>query len=126
MDDEALLRGRVYGSEYDDCGPRAGRLYRELVAGPLDVLLLDVTGWSTEELADGAALITELGAYGAGGRRALRPPAGGSGPLGLGGRQRLTPGRAPSAPSSVPVNPSPLTIRQSCGRRAGRLAAHDH
>ncbi len=63
--DEELLRGRVYGADHDDPGLRAGHLYRELVAGPLDGLLLDVTGWSTQELADGAALITELGAFGA-------------------------------------------------------------
>ncbi len=73
--DEELLRGRVYGSEYDDPGPRAGHLYRELVAGPLDGLLLDVTGWSAEELADGAALLTELGAHGAGGRAHYGPRA---------------------------------------------------
>ncbi|MFC9602531.1 hypothetical protein ACFTTN_03605 [Streptomyces niveus] len=30
----------------------------------LEGLLLDVTGWTTEELATGAALITEIGAYG--------------------------------------------------------------
>jgi hypothetical protein len=71
--DEELLRGRIYGADHDDPGPRAGRTYRELVAGPLDGLLLDVTGWSTEELADGAALITELGAYGAGGRAHYGP-----------------------------------------------------
>lgn len=40
----------------------------EPVAGPLDGLLLDVSGWSAEELADGAVLLTEPGAYGAVGR----------------------------------------------------------
>ena len=74
MDDEALLRGRVYGTDHDDDpGPRTGHLYRELVGGPLDGLLLDVTGWSAEELAGGAALLTELGAYGAGGRAHYGP-----------------------------------------------------
>ncbi|KQV19281.1 MULTISPECIES: hypothetical protein [unclassified Kitasatospora] len=75
MDDE-LLRGRVYGSDHEDAGPRPGRVYRELVAGPLDGLLLDVTGWSGEQLAVGAALPTEIGAYGAGGRARYRPRPG--------------------------------------------------
>ncbi|MEU6239510.1 hypothetical protein, partial [Kitasatospora sp. NPDC047058] len=58
------------GADHDDPdpGPRSGRVYREPVAGPLDGLLLDVTGWSSEEIAEGAALATEIGAYGAGGR----------------------------------------------------------
>lgn len=34
------------------------------MAGPLDGLLLDVTGWTDKQLADGAALITEIGRYG--------------------------------------------------------------
>ncbi|MFD9593990.1 hypothetical protein ACFWA9_14685 [Kitasatospora sp. NPDC059973] len=70
MDDEALLRGRVYGADHDDPdpGPRPGHEYRELVGGPLDGLLLDVTGWDAERLDHGAALATELGAFGAGGR----------------------------------------------------------
>ncbi|MBP0454023.1 hypothetical protein J5Y04_31450 [Kitasatospora sp. RG8] len=78
MDDDALMRGRVYGADHDDPdpGPRPGRAYRELVAGPLDGLLLDVTGWSREELDDGAALLTEIGAYGAGGRAHYGPRPG--------------------------------------------------
>ncbi|WP_371484706.1 hypothetical protein [Kitasatospora sp. NBC_00315] len=74
MDDE-LLRGRVYGADHDDPdpGPRPGHAYRELVAGPLDGLLLDVTGWSAGELADGAALPTEIGRFGAGGRARYTP-----------------------------------------------------
>ncbi|GAA2143210.1 hypothetical protein GCM10009760_29260 [Kitasatospora kazusensis] len=78
MDDEQLMRGRVYGADHDDPdpGPRRGREYRELVAGPLDGLLLDVTGRSAEELRDGAALPTEIGAYGGGGRACYRPRAG--------------------------------------------------
>ncbi len=74
--DEELLRGRVYGTDHDDPGPRPGRLYRELVAGPLDGLLLDVTGWTAEELADGVALLTEIGAFGAGGRAHYEPRPG--------------------------------------------------
>jgi hypothetical protein len=58
MDDEALLRGRVYGADH---------------GGPLDGLLLDVTGWDADQLADGAALPTEIGKYGAGGRAHYEP-----------------------------------------------------
>lgn len=66
---------RVYGSDHDDPHPypRPGRSYRELVGGPLDGLLVDVTGCSEEELADGAALITEIGQYGPGGRALYGP-----------------------------------------------------
>lgn len=78
MDDDALMRGRVYGADHDDpeSGRRPGRVYRELVAGPLDGLLLDVTGWSREDLADGASLATEIGSYGAGGHAHYGPRAG--------------------------------------------------
>lgn len=36
MDDEALMRGRVYGADHDDPdpGPQPGHVYRELCAGP--------------------------------------------------------------------------------------------
>ncbi|MFH8411226.1 hypothetical protein ACH4FX_41640 [Streptomyces sp. NPDC018019] len=59
---EELLRGRVYGTDFDDPhpGPRPGRTYAELVGGPLDGLLLDITGWTTEEIATGAALMAEI------------------------------------------------------------------
>ncbi|WP_329459494.1 hypothetical protein [Streptomyces sp. NBC_01497] len=69
---------RVYGADHDDPdpGPRRGRSYRELVGGPLDGLLLDVTDWSGDALAEGAALPTEIGAYGAGGRALYRPRPG--------------------------------------------------
>jgi hypothetical protein len=70
--DEVIAR-RVYGADHDDPGPRPGRAYRELVGGPLDGLLLDVTGWTDAELADGAALSTEIGAYGPGGRAQYGP-----------------------------------------------------
>ncbi|MEW2546864.1 hypothetical protein AB0910_13980 [Streptomyces sp. NPDC047002] len=72
------LPRRVYGADHDDPdpGPRPGRAYRELVGGPLDGLLLDVTGWSGAALAEGAALPTEIGAYGAGGRALYAPRAG--------------------------------------------------
>lgn len=76
--DEELLRGRVYGTDHDDPhpGPRPGHSYAELVGGPLDGLLLDITGWSTAEIAEGAALPTELGQFGAGGRAVYEPVLG--------------------------------------------------
>ncbi|WP_329128634.1 hypothetical protein OG552_00700 [Streptomyces sp. NBC_01476] len=76
MDARWKLR-RVYGADHDDPdpGPRPGHDYAELVGGALDGLLLDVTGWSAEERSDGAALTTEIGAYGPGGRAWYRPRA---------------------------------------------------
>ncbi|WP_009995095.1 hypothetical protein [Streptomyces clavuligerus] len=81
MDEEQIMRGRVYGAEHDDPapGPRPGREYVELVGGPLDGLLLDVTG--RRETDDGgaeAALRTEIGRYGPGGRAVYGPGADGS------------------------------------------------
>ncbi|MGW1726669.1 hypothetical protein ACWCQK_27550 [Streptomyces sp. NPDC002306] len=79
--DEQLLRGRVYGHDHDDPdpGPRAGRTYVELAGGPLDGLFLDVTDWTPDELAVGAALPTELGRFGAGGRALYDPCPGDAG-----------------------------------------------
>ncbi|MFE7777946.1 hypothetical protein ACFU5O_29405 [Streptomyces sp. NPDC057445] len=79
--DEELLRGRVYGTDHDDPhpGPRPGHVYAELVGGPLDGLLLDITGRTADEIATGAALQTELGQFGAGGRAMYGPRPGGSG-----------------------------------------------
>ncbi|MFJ1751197.1 hypothetical protein ACIOJD_33955 [Streptomyces sp. NPDC088116] len=75
---DELMRRRVYGADQDDPdpGPQPGHVYRELVAGPLDGLLLDVTGWSEEQLGGGALLITEIGAYGPGGRADYNPRPG--------------------------------------------------
>ncbi|GAA2808300.1 hypothetical protein GCM10010441_36230 [Kitasatospora paracochleata] len=75
MDEEALMRGRVYGADHDDPdpGPKPGRAYRELCGGPLDGLLLDVTGRGADELRDGAALWTEIGRYGPGGHAHYTP-----------------------------------------------------
>lgn len=72
---DEMMRRRVYGADHDDPdpGPRAGHVYRELVAGPLDGLLLDVTGWTEDQLRAGAALVTEIGAYGAGGHALYGP-----------------------------------------------------
>ncbi|MFD7553600.1 hypothetical protein ACFV9E_03550 [Streptomyces sp. NPDC059835] len=72
------LERRVYGADHDDPdpGPQSGHSYMELVGGPQDGLLLDVTGWSADDLADGAALIAEAGQFGAGGRALYGPGAG--------------------------------------------------
>ncbi|MDX2748355.1 hypothetical protein [Streptomyces sp. NRRL_B-2557] len=60
---------RIYGSEPGEADVEApGHRYAALTGGPLDGQRLDVTGWSAQQLLDGAALITELGAYGPGGR----------------------------------------------------------
>ncbi|MFI5534731.1 hypothetical protein ACIA8O_39980 [Kitasatospora sp. NPDC051853] len=68
---------RVYGAEPGEpAGPEEGHDYRELVGGPLDGLLLDVTGWSPEQLLGedaGVALICEVGRYGPGGRAHYAP-----------------------------------------------------
>lgn len=76
--DEELLRGRVYGQDPGDPGrgPRPGQRYVELVGGPLDGLLLDVTDWTADELGTGIALQTELGRFGAGGRAVYDPRPG--------------------------------------------------
>lgn len=75
---DELMRGRVYGADHDDPdpGPRPGHDYRELVAGPLDGLLLDVTGWTRHQVEEGADLATEIGAYGPGGHARYGPRAG--------------------------------------------------
>ncbi|MFJ3099597.1 hypothetical protein [Streptomyces hydrogenans] len=71
---------RVYGTDRgEDPRPQPGRTYQELTGGPLDGQLLDVTGWDENALADGAALITEAGAYGPGGRALYGPAPGDSG-----------------------------------------------
>ncbi|TBO60916.1 hypothetical protein EYS09_03870 [Streptomyces kasugaensis] len=69
---------RVYGCYPDDPHPwpERGHVYRELVGGPLDGLLLDVTGMSDEDIAEGAYLIAETGVHGSGGRTAYGPRGG--------------------------------------------------
>lgn len=71
-----LLRGRVYGADHDHPGPLPHRDYAELVGGPLDGLLLDITGWTADEIQTGVALMTELGQFGAGGRALYDPRPG--------------------------------------------------
>ncbi|WP_320781832.1 hypothetical protein [Streptomyces sp. CRN 30] len=73
MDDAEFMRGRVYGAEHADPGPRAGHEYAQLVGGPLDGLLLDVTGTFGGGVPEGVALATEIGRYGAGGRAVYAP-----------------------------------------------------
>ncbi|MGV9565110.1 hypothetical protein [Streptomyces sp. NPDC003480] len=74
--DEQLLRGRVYGADHEDAGSVPGQRYVELVGGPLYGLLLDITGWTQDEIDTGVALRTELGQFGAGGRAAYDPRPG--------------------------------------------------
>ncbi|MFC7989822.1 hypothetical protein ACFUV2_11020 [Streptomyces pilosus] len=73
MDELEFMRGRVYGADHDDPGPRAGRSYAELAGGPLDGLLLDVTGSEETGPGEGVRLRTEIGRYGAGGRSVYVP-----------------------------------------------------
>jgi hypothetical protein len=44
-------------------GDRRWYVEDQLTGGPLDGLLLDVTGWTTDEIATGAALPTGLGRF---------------------------------------------------------------
>lgn len=76
MDEVEFMRGRVYGADHDNPGPRAGRVYAHLVGGPLDGLLLDVTDRTEQERGRAVALATEIGRYGRGGRAAYAPRPG--------------------------------------------------
>ncbi|MFE2247245.1 hypothetical protein [Streptomyces lavendulae] len=58
---------------------RRGHVYVELGGGPLDGLLLDVTGWPPQEIVDGAVLMSDHGQFGPGGRSDCEPAEGGSG-----------------------------------------------
>ncbi|GHD75492.1 hypothetical protein GCM10010336_51380 [Streptomyces goshikiensis] len=96
---EELLRGRVYGADHDHPGPLPHRDYAELVGGPLDGLLLDITGWTVDEIQTGVALMTELGQCGlAAAPSTTRAPA--SGAAGIGPETR------PEASPGVPVGGS--------------------
>lgn len=76
--DARWMQQRVYGADHDDPdpGPRAGHEYVELVGGPLDGLLLDVTGIPPADRPGGAALVTEIGSFGPGGRAWYGPRPG--------------------------------------------------
>ncbi|MEU3778910.1 hypothetical protein AB0F11_38050 [Streptomyces sp. NPDC032472] len=70
----------VYGSDPDEpAGPKPGHDYVELMGGPLDGLLLDVTGWDPQEIVDGALLMSEHGAFGPTGRSDYVPDPADSG-----------------------------------------------
>ncbi|MEU3408555.1 hypothetical protein ABZ766_32025 [Streptomyces sp. NPDC006670] len=73
--DAAWWDRRVYGREPDDPepGPRQGHDCVELVGGPLDGMLLDVTGWPPCEVVDGALLMSEHGYFGPAGRSQYVP-----------------------------------------------------
>ncbi|MFI1168094.1 hypothetical protein ACH4UM_31990 [Streptomyces sp. NPDC020801] len=73
MDEQEFMHGRVYGADHDDAGPRPDRTYAQLVGGPLDGLLLDVTGWADDALGEQVSLVTEMGRYGPGGRALYEP-----------------------------------------------------
>lgn len=76
MDEVEFMRGRVYGADHDNPGPRAGRAYAHLVGGPLDGLLLDVTDLTAQERERGVVLATEIGRYGPGGHASYTPRPG--------------------------------------------------
>ncbi|MFH9681156.1 hypothetical protein [Streptomyces globisporus] len=62
------LRPWIYGTDHDDPGPRTptpGHVYVDLVGGPLDGQLLDVTAYTPEERSSGGALlISNCGMHG--------------------------------------------------------------
>jgi hypothetical protein len=75
---EEIMRKRVYGADHEDPdpGPRPGRAYVELVGGPLDGLLLDVTDRPDEQRRAAVPLSTEIGRYGPGGHALYGPRPG--------------------------------------------------
>ncbi|WP_330342844.1 hypothetical protein [Streptomyces sp. NBC_00557] len=74
--DKRMLRRRVYGADRANPGPQPGRCYVELVGGPLDGMLLDITGWTHDEVGAGAALATGRGQHGVGDRVMYAPRRG--------------------------------------------------
>lgn len=78
---DEVIHPRVYGADVDDPhpGPKPGHVYRELVGGPLDGLLLDVTGWTAPQHSAGAELRTDIGRFGPGGRARYAPRDGDTG-----------------------------------------------
>ncbi|MFD4125259.1 hypothetical protein ACFXKK_04755 [Streptomyces globisporus] len=70
----------IYGTDHDAPDartPTPGHVYVQLVGGPLDGQLLDVTGYTPEERAEGGALLmSNHGAYGPGGRCDYEPRPG--------------------------------------------------
>ncbi|GGX80238.1 hypothetical protein GCM10010515_54910 [Streptomyces fructofermentans] len=76
MDELEFMRGRVYGADHENAAPRPGHVYAELVGGPLDGLLLDVTEWPEGPPGEDVALPTDIGRHGPGGRALYTPRAG--------------------------------------------------
>ncbi|MFD3681812.1 hypothetical protein [Streptomyces sp. NPDC058613] len=65
---------RVYGRDDDGlCELVPGHEYVDLVGGPLDGELLDVTGWTGQEWVEGVLLVTDRGLFGPGGRALYGP-----------------------------------------------------
>ncbi|GGM21713.1 hypothetical protein GCM10010129_77560 [Streptomyces fumigatiscleroticus] len=71
-----MTRGRMYGGERGDRGPRPGRRRAELAGGPLGGSLPDGIGRYGHAPHEDAAHLAELGRYGAVGpvRRRIRSP----------------------------------------------------
>ncbi|CAK7286417.1 hypothetical protein SGPA1_40677 [Streptomyces misionensis JCM 4497] len=67
-----VLAGARAGHDDLRPGPLPHQTYAALVGGPLDGLLLDISGWCPEVIDDGAALVTELGRW-PGGRSLYDP-----------------------------------------------------
>ncbi|ALU91929.1 hypothetical protein WQO_00200 [Streptomyces globisporus C-1027] len=72
----ADLRLWIYGTYHDDPNPRTptpGPVYVQLVGGPLDRQLLDVTSFTPDERAYDELLISPHGAYGHGDQSDYEP-----------------------------------------------------
>ncbi|MFJ7271346.1 hypothetical protein ACIQV3_32695 [Streptomyces sp. NPDC099050] len=66
--------GRGYcGDDGHWAGPSPGHAYVALLGGPLGGRLFHVSGWSKQERAVSALLITDHGFFGAGGRALCKP-----------------------------------------------------
>ncbi|MFE9847076.1 hypothetical protein [Streptomyces goshikiensis] len=61
------------GRDGERCEPVQGHVFVDLVGGPLDGQLLDVTGWTDEDRVEGSLLVTGRGLYGLGGRAFYAP-----------------------------------------------------
>ncbi|MGW6940845.1 hypothetical protein ACWGF3_17860 [Streptomyces xanthophaeus] len=68
------MDARVYcGDDGQWAGPSPGRVYVNLLGGPLDGQLYDTTDMSPQEREVGALLITDRGFFGPGGRAFYKP-----------------------------------------------------